>query len=135
MPDLVCERRAVFFLATPEMKGVSENDIAENASWIVVAEIDRWVELKIACDVAGETDGRRVFGSALPIHLHPPRLIEVVGIAENRFVFVSCVNCSDDHLVMLGIVPSLNIWLRIYIQMRRPVRDSSVPAAASNLPA
>src|SRR5262249_29258617 len=123
MPDVFCRRRVIFVFATPKMQRVSENYVAHHAAQIVVAEIDRWVELKIACDVAGETDGRRVFGSALPTPLPPPRLIEVVGIAENRFVFVSCVNCSDDHLVMLGIVPSLNIWLRIYIQMRRPVHE------------
>src|SRR5207249_6090589 len=55
--DRRCQRR-VFFFATPEMKSVSENDVAEQIVLWTVADVERRVELKIACDVAGETDRR-----------------------------------------------------------------------------
>ena len=43
---------------SPQMKRVRENDVTEDAAQIVVAEINRGIELEIGCDVAGETDGR-----------------------------------------------------------------------------
>ena len=33
----------------------------------------------------------------------PPRLIKIVGITEDRLVFVTGMNGPDDHLVMLGV--------------------------------
>jgi hypothetical protein len=42
----------------PKMKRISEDDVTEDAAEIVVTEINRGIKLKIACDVAGKTDGR-----------------------------------------------------------------------------
>lgn len=78
------------------MKRVRKHDVAKDASWIIIAEINRGIELKVACDIAGETDRRRVFRTALPINLHPPRLIEIVSVAQDCFVFVASVNGSGD---------------------------------------
>ena len=46
----------VLVLVSPKMECVSENYVAHHAAQIVVAEIDRWIELEIAREVAGETD-------------------------------------------------------------------------------
>src|SRR5437764_7243589 len=97
MLDVFCERRALFLFATPEMKSISENDVAKQIVFRTVADVERGIELEVWCDVAGETDCRRVFGTALPIDLHPPSLIEVVGVAEDCFVFVAGMNGADDH--------------------------------------
>src|SRR5947207_14118768 len=115
--------RALIFFVAPQMKRVGEHNVTHQAARIVVTEIDRWIELEIFCDVAGETDRRRVFGTALPIDLDPPPLVEVVGISKNCFVFVASMNGSGNQLVMLGIVASFDIRLRIDIQMRRPIHE------------
>jgi hypothetical protein len=46
------------FFITPQVKRVGEHNITHHAAQIVVTEIDRRIELEIACDVAGETDRR-----------------------------------------------------------------------------
>lgn len=43
---------------TPDMKCVSENYVTHRAARIVVTKKERWIELEIACDVAGETNCR-----------------------------------------------------------------------------
>src|SRR5206468_9514934 len=111
MPDVFCGGYGVFLFVAPDMEGVSEHNITHQAAWIIVTEIERWIELEIPCDVASETDGRRVFRAALPINLHSPSFIEVVSVPEDCFVFVSGMNGSDDHLVMLGVVASFDIRL------------------------
>ncbi len=52
-----------------------------------------------------------------------PSLIEVVGIAENCFVFVAGMNGSGDELVMFCIIADFDKRLRIYIQVRRPIHE------------
>ena len=44
------------FFAAPEMKSVGENYVAEQIVLRIIADIKRGIELKIGCDVAGETD-------------------------------------------------------------------------------
>ena len=105
------------------MKRVSENDVAEQIMFRTIADVERGIELEIACDVAGESDCRRVLRAALEINLHPPSFIEIVSIAENCFVFVASMNRADEHFVMLGAVASFDIGLRIYIQVRRPIDE------------
>ena len=117
--------RALVIFVTPQMKRVGEHNITHHAAQIVVTEIDRWIELEIPCDIAGETDRRRVFRTALPIYLHAPSFIEVVGVSENCFVLVSGMNGSDDDLVMLGVVARFDERLGIYIQVRRPIHKSN----------
>src|SRR6266436_852117 len=107
------------------MKSVSENYVAEQIVLWTIIDIQGGVELEIACHVAGKTDRRRIFRAALEIDLHPPCLIKVVGVAEDCFVFVTSMNGPDDHFVMLGVIASFDIWLRIYIQVRRPIHKSN----------
>ena len=110
---------------TPEMKRVRENDITEQIVLRTIIDIKRGVELEVRCDVAGETDCRRVFRPALEIDLHTPSLIEVVGIAEDCFVFVAGMNGPDKYFVMLGAVASFYKRLRIYVQVRRPIHEAN----------
>ncbi len=56
--------------------------------------------------------------------LQTPSLIEVVGITEDRFVFVARMNGSGDELVMLGVIADFYIRLRIYIQVWRPIHEA-----------
>src|SRR6266481_7566159 len=107
------------------MKSVCENYVAKQIVVWTIIDVERGIELEVWCDVASETDCRRVFRAALPIDLHPPSLIEVVGIAEDCFVFVAGMNAADEHLVMLGAVDSFDIRLRIYIQVRRPIHEAN----------
>src|SRR5436305_10703165 len=107
------------------MKSVSENYVAEQIVVRTIIDIERGVELEVWCNVAGETDRRRVFRAALPIELQAPPLIEVVGIAEDCFVFVAGVNSSGDDLVMLCVITSFDEGLRIYIQVRRPIDETN----------
>src|SRR4029077_8131017 len=88
-----------------------------------IIDIERGIELEVWCDVACETYCRRVFRAALQIDLHTPPLIEVVCVAKDCFVFVARMNGSGDHFVMLRVVASLDKWLRIYVQMRRPIDE------------
>ncbi len=97
----------------------------------VIGHVDRRIKLKIARDVARETDRGRVTRSALEIDLHPPGLIEIVGVTEDGFVAVTDVDCSGnefllltdmgssgDEFLMLGVVTGLDIGLRIDVHVR-----------------
>src|SRR5204863_3558802 len=70
------------------------------------------------------SNGRGVLSAALELGRHAPLLIKSVGVAENRFVFVTGRDRADDELVMLGVVARFDIWLRIDIQMRRPIHEA-----------
>ena len=48
------DRRDVFF--APEMKCVGENDVAHEVMSGTIVYVQRGIELKIGCDVAGKTD-------------------------------------------------------------------------------
>src|ERR1051326_9057665 len=119
-----CNRRDVFF-ATPEMKCIRENDVPHEGMIRTVANVKRGIELEIRCGVAGEADGRCVFGAALPIDLHPPSLVEIIRVAQDRFVFVGGMNKTSAHLIMFSPISSFDEWLRIDIQMRRPVYEAN----------
>jgi hypothetical protein len=106
------------------MKRVRENYVTEQIVLGTVIDIESGIELKIPSDVAGEPDGGRIFRAADPIDLHPPGPIEVVRIAENRFVFVTGMEPSCDDLVMLGVVSGFDKGLGIYIHVGRPVDES-----------
>src|SRR5207244_387455 len=108
----------------PDMKRVSENNVAHDAAWIVIAEINRGIELEIARQVAGKTDRGGIFASALPIDLEPPGFVEIVGVTENRFVFVTGMDRADDEFVVLQIISGFDVGLWIDIQMWRPIHES-----------
>ena len=110
-----CKTGVVFLLVAPEMKSVRKNYVAKQIVLGIIADIERGIELEIACHIAGETNRRRVFGTALPIDLEPPPFVKVVGISKDCFVFVSGMNGANDHFVMLGIVARFDIRLRIYV--------------------
>src|ERR1044072_9313858 len=122
---ILSETAPLSFFVPPQMKRVGENYVTHHAAQIVVTEINRGIELKIARDIAGETDRRRVFGTALPIDLEPPPVVKVVGISKDCFVFVSGMNGSHDDLVMLGVITGFDERLRIYIQVGRPIHEPS----------
>src|SRR4029077_18707313 len=87
------------------------------------ADIQRGIELKIGCDVTGETDRRPVFRTAYPIDLSSPPLVEIVGVTEDCFVFVAGMKGPRDHFVMLSVVASFDERLRIYIQVGGPIDE------------
>ena len=64
------------------MKRVSKNYVAKQVVLGTIIDVERGIKLEVWCNVARETDGRRVFRAAHPINLHSPPLIEVVGITE-----------------------------------------------------
>src|SRR6266566_3545376 len=105
------------------MKSVCEDYVTEQIVLRTIVDVESGIELEVWCDVACETDCRRVFRAALEIDLHAPPLIEVVGIAEDCFIFVAGMNGSGDHLVMLGVIASFDKRLRIFIQMWRPIYE------------
>ena len=107
------------------MKSVCEDYITEQVVVRTIVDIERGIELEVWCDVARETDCRRVFRAALPIHLHPPPLIEVIGVAEDCFVFVAGVNGPNAYFVMFSPIPRFDKGLRIYIQVRRPIHKTN----------
>lgn len=69
-------QRRVFFFAAPEMKSVCENYVTKQIVVRTIIDVERGIELEVWCDVASETDCRRVFRAALEIDLHPPCLIK-----------------------------------------------------------
>jgi len=105
------------------MKSVRENDVAHQIVLRTITNVERGIELKIPRDVAGEADRGRVFRAANPIHLYAPGLIEIIGIAEDDFIFVAGMKKPDDGFLMLGVVARLDKWLGIHIQVRRPVYE------------
>ena len=85
----------------PQMEGVSEDNVSHHATRVVVAEINRGIELEITRQVAGKTNRGGIFAPALPIDLDPPGFVEIVGVTEDRFVFVSGMNRAGDEFVVL----------------------------------
>src|SRR4029453_14156131 len=83
----MCRGRSDISFA-PDMKCVSENYVAHQVVIRTVINIQRRIELKIWCYVAGKPDSRRIFGAALPIDLQPPSLIEIVRVAEVGLFFL-----------------------------------------------
>ena len=55
--DRLCQRR-VFFFATPEMKCVGENNIAKQIVLRTIVDVERRIELEIACDITRKPDRR-----------------------------------------------------------------------------
>src|SRR5262245_50379099 len=103
----MCRGRSDISFA-PDMKCVSENYVAHQVVIRTIINIQRRIELKIWCYVAGKPDGRRIFGTALPIDLQPPSLIEIVRVAEDRFVFVARVNKAGADFVMFSPISSFD---------------------------
>src|SRR4051794_1536552 len=101
---------------SPDMKSGCEEDVTEQIVLRTITDIKRGIELEVWCDVAGETDRRRVFRATLPIDLQAPSLIEIVRVTEDCFVFVTGMNGSSDHFVMLSVIASFDERLRIYVQ-------------------
>src|SRR5207248_6550011 len=106
---------------TPQMKGVGEDNVSHQSIRVIIREIERGINLKVRRDVPSESNRRGILPAALEIDLHPPLLIKIVSVTENRFVFVAGMNGADDELVMLGVVTRFDVRLRIDIQMRRPI--------------
>jgi hypothetical protein len=48
----------LFLFVAPKVKCVGEDDVTEDPSRVVIAEINRGIELKIARDVAGKAECR-----------------------------------------------------------------------------
>jgi hypothetical protein len=65
------------------------------------------------------------FPSRSEIDLHTPRFVEVIGVTEDRLVFICGMDCTDDDLVMLAVVTGLDEWLRIDIEVRRAIHKSN----------
>ena len=71
-------------LRIPNMKSVGEDDVAENVMRRIIRDVDRRVHLKIRRDVPGESGGDGVARATLPIELHSPLVVEVIGVAKDR---------------------------------------------------
>src|ERR1700730_7957200 len=99
------------------MKCVGEHDISEDPAGIVVAEVNRGIELEVASEIAGETDGRRILLAALEIDLYSPGFIEIVGVTENQLVLIAGMNRADHSFVMLAVIAGLDVRLRIDMEM------------------
>jgi hypothetical protein len=54
--DGFSRRSAGVVSAAPQMKGVSENYITEEIVLWTIVDVERRIELEIACDIAGEPD-------------------------------------------------------------------------------
>lgn len=65
------------------MKCVGKDNVAKDPSRIVV-EINGGIALEIAREIESEANGGRIFLAALPIDLHSPGFIKIVGVTENR---------------------------------------------------
>src|SRR5205823_11966921 len=111
-------RRAALFFPAPEMERVGENHIAKHFMWTVVGYVNRGIHLKIARDVPGKTARGGITRAALEIDLHPPGLIKIVGVTENRFVAEIDMRSADDKFVMLGVIACFDEGLRIDITVR-----------------
>src|SRR6059058_1675993 len=109
---------------TPQMKGVGEDNISHQSIRVIIREIERGINLKVGRDVPSESNGRGILPAALEIDLHPPLLIKIVGVTENRLVLVPGMNGTEDELVMLGIIACFDIRLRIDMAARGPIGES-----------
>src|SRR6266566_8301164 len=106
------------------MKSVGEDNISHQSIRMIVSEIERGINLKVRRDVPSESNRRGILPAALEIDLHPPLLIKIVGVTENRLVFVPGMNRTGDELVMLGVIPRFDIRLRIDMTARGPIGES-----------
>src|SRR5882724_12365732 len=102
---------------TPQMKGVGEDNISHQSIRVIIREIERGINLKVRRDVPSESNRRGILHAALEIDLHPPLLIKIVGVTQDRFVFVTGVDGTDDDFVMLSVVTCFDIRLRVDLQM------------------
>src|SRR2546430_7232796 len=109
---------------TPQMKGVGEDNISHQSIRVIIREIERGINLKVGRDVPSEPNRRGILPAALEIDLHPPLLIKIVGVTENRFVFVTGMDRTGEDFVMLGAVARFDIRLRVDVQMRRPIHEA-----------
>ena len=57
------------------MKRVSKNYVAKQVVFRTIIDAERRIQLEVWCNVAGETDCRRVFRAAFEIDLQAPSLI------------------------------------------------------------
>ena len=102
-----------FIALAKKMSGVGEDYVASQlVPWSIINVKGR-IGLEIAGDVAGEADGDGILGTALPIHLGAPGLIEIVSVTEDRFILVTGVDGAGDELVVLGIVSRFEERLRV----------------------
>src|SRR6266446_7685152 len=108
---------------TPQMESVGEDNISHQSIRVIISEIERGINLKVRRDVPSESNRRRILPPALEIDLHPPLLIKIVSVAENRFVFVTGVDRTDDDFVMFGVIASFDIRLRIDITAWGPIDE------------
>src|SRR6266446_763785 len=109
---------------TPQMESVGEDNISHQSIRVIISEIERGINLKVRRDVPSESNRRGILPPALEIDLHPPLLIKIVSVAENRFVFVTGVDGADDHFVMLSVVTRFDVRLRVDTQTRRPIHEA-----------
>src|SRR6266446_4632623 len=106
---------------TPQMKGVGEDNISHQSIRVIISEIERGINLKVWRDVPSESNRRGILPPALEIDLYSPLLIKIVSVTENRFVFVTGVDRTDDDFVMFGVIASFDIRLGIDITARGPI--------------
>src|SRR5205814_4796187 len=92
----------LFLFVAPHMKGVGEHDRSHQSIRMIIGEIDRGINLKVGRDVPSESNRRGILHAALEIDLHPPLLIKIVGVTQDRFVFVAGVDRAHDKLVVFG---------------------------------
>src|SRR6266480_7692748 len=114
----------LFLFVAPHMKGVGEHDISHQSIRMIIGEIERGINLKVGRDVPSESNRRGIFPPALEIDLHPPLLIKIISVTENRFVFVTGMDRTCEDFVMLGAVARFDIRLRVDVQMRRPIHEA-----------
>src|SRR6266498_960980 len=122
---LFFENRAALLFAAPKAKSVRENHVTENLMRAVVGHVDRGIDLEIFRDVPGEANCNRITRTALPINLHPPGVVEIVGVTEDCFVAITHVGGAADDLVMLAVVTSYRKRLRVGVEMRRPINKAN----------
>src|SRR6266581_2538369 len=74
---------------TRQRKSVGEDNISHQSIRMIVSEIERGINLKVRRDVPSESNRRGILPAALEIDLHPPLLIKIISVTENRFVFAT----------------------------------------------
>src|SRR4030095_14185291 len=118
------DRRDLSFGA-PEMKCVCENYVAHEVVIRTIADVQRGIELEIRCNIASKANRRRIFRTALPIHLHPPSFVKVVSVTEDCLVLVAGVNGPDGYFVMFSPITSLDKRLWIFMEVWRPIHEAN----------
>src|SRR5205085_11016110 len=107
------------------MKGVAENNVAENVVRFIVRDVKRGIHLKVRRDVPSDSDRGRVARAALEIDLGAPGLIKVVGVTEDGSVPIADVNGADDKFLVRRVLTRLEVGLRVDVTVRRPVRKTN----------